>query len=52
MLNRKPIGAGEFATVNWEASNRMTIQIFKTYWQNFSRDLTIEAGDEASYNEW
>ena len=30
----------------------MTIQIFKAYWQNFGPDLSIEAGDEASYNEW
>ena len=33
----------------------LTIEIFKAFWQKVSPDslsLTIEAGDEASYNEW
>ena len=55
MLKTKPIGANQKATERWEATNRMTIEILKAFWQKFSPDslsLTIEAGDEASYNEW
>ena len=52
MLNRKPIGAYKEATERWEATNRITIEIFKAFWQKVSPDLTIEAGEEASYNEW
>ena len=49
MLKSKPIGADEVAFAN---SNRMTIEILKAFWQKVSPHLTIEAGDEASYNEW
>ena len=56
MLKSKPTGANQEATEKWEASNRMTIEIFKAFWQKASPDLEFpwtQAGDEASYNnEW
>ena len=55
MLNRKPIGAHERTIANWEATNRMTIEMFKTFWQKASPHLefpSTQAGDEASYAEW
>ena len=51
MLKSKPTGVNQKVTANWEATNRMTIQIFLSFWQKVGPDLTIEAG-EASYNEW
>ena len=52
MLNSKPTGADKKAIERWEATNRMTIEIFLAFWQKVSPDLTVEAGDEASYIEW
>ena len=55
MLNRKPIGANKKAIARWEATNRMTIEIFKAFWQKVSPDLSfpgMQAGDDASYAEW
>ena len=55
MLNRKPIGANQKATERWEATNRMTIQIFLSFWQKVGLDLEfpeMQAGDAASYTEW
>ena len=55
MLKSKPIGADEDAIANWEASNRMTIEIFKAFWQRVSPDLEFpltQAGDEASHAAW
>ena len=52
MLNTKPIGADERGISRWDATNRMTIEMFKAFWQKVSPHLTIEAGDEASYIEW
>ena len=57
MLTSKPTGADEEAIAKWEASNRMTFEIFLSFWQKVSPDLTIEsfwheAGEEASYSEW
>ena len=54
MLNSKPTGAGKKATARWEATNRMTFEIFKVFWQKVSpalHSLTMFPG-EASYNEW
>ena len=55
MLKSKPIGADERAIANWEATNMLTIEMFKTFWQKVSPDLEFpwtQAGDEASYAEW
>ena len=55
MLNSKPTGASKKAISNWEATNRMTIEMFKAYWQKVSPDLEFpwtQAGDEAPYAEW
>ena len=55
MLNRKPIGANQKAIANWEATNRMTIEMFKAFWQRVSPDLEFpgtQAGEEASHAEW
>ena len=55
MLNRKPIGANQKVTARWEASNRMTIQIFKAFWHKVSPHLEFpltQAGDDASCVEW
>ena len=55
MLNRKPIGANQKAIANWEATNRMTIEMFKAFWQRVSPDLEFpgtQAGDEGSHAEW
>ena len=55
MLKSKPIGAGKKATERWEATNRMTIEIFKAFWQKVSPHLEFpltQAGDEASPAAW
>ena len=55
MLKSKPTGAGKKLTARWEATNRMTIEMFKAYWQSVSPDLEFpltQAGDEASCAEW
>ena len=55
MLKSKPIGANQKATERWEATNRMTIEIFKAFWQRVSPDLEFpwtQAGDDASHVEW
>ena len=55
MLKRKPIGANQKATARWEATNRMTIEIFKAFWQKVGPHLEFpltQAGDDASYAEW
>ena len=53
MLISQPTGAGKVAIAKWNLTNRMTIEIFKEFWQKVSPEsLAIEAGDKASYNEW
>ena len=55
MLKSKPIGANQKAIANWEASNRMTIEIFLSFWQEVGADLEFpgtQAGEDASYVEW
>ena len=55
MLKSKPIGANQKATERWEATNRMTIEIFKAFWQRVSPDLEFpltQAGVDASPAEW
>ena len=55
MLKSKPIGDDEVAIEKWEATNRMTIEIFKAFWQKVSPRLSfpgMQAGDDASFNEW
>ena len=55
MMNSKPTGAGKVATDRWKATNRVTIEIFKAYWQNVSPHLLFpgtKAGDDATYYEW
>ena len=55
MLKSKPTEANKKAIARWEATNRMTIEIFKAFWQKVSPDLEfpgMQAGEEASYVEW
>ena len=55
MLKSKPIGNDEVAIERWEATNRMTIEMFKAFWQRVSPDLEFpgtQAGEEASHAEW
>ena len=55
MLISLPIGTNKKAIANREATNRMTIEIFKAFWQKVSPDLEfpgMQAGDDASYVEW
>ena len=55
MLTSKPTEADEKSIANWEASNRMTFEIFFAFWQKASPDLEFpgtQAGEDASYSEW
>ena len=55
MLVSLPIGADAGAIANWNLTKRMTVEIFKFFWQKVSPDLAfpgMQAGDDASYAEW
>ena len=55
MLVSLPIGAGARAIAYWNLTKRMTVEIFKFFWQKVSPDLAfpgMQAGDDASYAEW
>ena len=55
MLKSKPIGTNQKAIERWEATKRMTIEMFKAFWQRVGPHLPFpgtQAGDDASYAEW
>ena len=55
MLISLPNLEDEIAIKRWKATNTLTFDIFKAFWQKASPHLPMpgsEAGDEASYLEW
>ena len=55
MLISLPNSEDEKVIERWKATNRLTFDIFKAFWQEGSPHLPMpgsEAGDEASYLEW
>ena len=59
MLTSKPIGAGKLAIERWHLTNRMTVEMFFTFWLRVSADLEfpgLRAGEDEqffpSYTEW
>ena len=55
MLNTKPVGSIKKVIDRWEATNPMTIEIFKAYWQKISPQLRFpgtKASEYSTYTEW